>query len=96
MDINRIKELAFDKMGKRKPHNKREEGYIFYHGLRTAELAIQIREMIDETDNSKDNIKYVASLFHDIAKGIEPHTLIEIIGIKTSKVTWKFTRGFLF
>ena len=73
MEINRMKELAFDKMGKRKPHAKREKGYIYYHGLRTAELAIQIREMIDETDNSKDNIIYTASLFHDIAKGIEPH-----------------------
>ncbi len=73
MDINRIEELAFHKMGKRYSHSKREKGYVYYHGLRTARLAIEIRKMADEIDNTKDNVIYVASLFHDIAKGIEPH-----------------------
>lgn len=73
MDINRIEELAFNKMGKRKAHTKREAGYIYFHGLRTAKLAIEIRKIIDETDSTKDNVIYAASLFHDIAKGIEPH-----------------------
>ncbi|NMA85975.1 MAG: HD domain-containing protein [Tissierellia bacterium] len=73
MDINRIEELAFQKMGKRYSHSKREKGYIYYHGLRTAKLSIEIRKIIDEIDDSKDNIIYVSALFHDIAKGIEPH-----------------------
>lgn len=73
MDINRIEELAFNKMGKRKAHTTREKGYTYHHGLRTAKLAIEIRKMLDELDSTKDNIIYVASLFHDIAKGIEPH-----------------------
>lgn len=73
MDINRIEELAFNKMRKRKAHTKREKGYIYYHGLRTAKLAIEIRKMLDEIDSTKDNVIYAASLFHDIAKGIEPH-----------------------
>ncbi|CAK7086163.1 hypothetical protein CIW83_05000 [Tissierella sp. P1] len=73
IDINRIEELAFKTMGKRKSHSKREKGYVYYHGLRTAKLAIEIRKIVGQIDNSKDNIIYVASLFHDIAKGIEPH-----------------------
>lgn len=73
MDINRIGELAFNIMGKRKAHTKRETGYIYYHGLRTAKLAVELRKMLDEIDNTKDNEIYVASLFHDISKGIEPH-----------------------
>lgn len=73
MDIDRIEKLAFHKMGKKKSHSKREKGHVYYHGLRTANLALDIRKIIDETDDVKDNVIYVASLFHDIAKGIEPH-----------------------
>lgn len=73
MDINRIEELAFHKMGNRKSHSKREKGYIYYHGLRTAKLSLNIRKIVDEVCSEKDNVIYVASLFHDIAKGIEPH-----------------------
>jgi len=58
MDINKMEELAFHKMGKRYSHSK---------------LSIEIKKIIDEIDNSKDNVIYVAALFHDIAKGIEPH-----------------------
>ena len=73
MDINRMEKLAFEKMGTSKAHPKREKGYIYYHGLRTAKIAIEIRKIIDEADSTKDDVIYVASLFHDIAKGIEPH-----------------------
>ncbi len=49
--------------GKRYSHSKREKGYIYYHGLRTAKLSIEIRKIIDEIDDSKDNIIYVICTF---------------------------------
>ena len=48
MEINRIEELAFKTMGKRKSHSKREKWYIYYYGLRTAKLAIAIRKIVGE------------------------------------------------
>ncbi len=73
MDIKKIENLAFQKMGDNKSHPKRETGYIYYHGLRTGKLAIEIRKIINKIDDSKDGVIYIASLFHDIAKGNEPH-----------------------
>lgn len=73
MDINKLKELAFSLMAKRKAHLGREKGFIYHHGVRVSTLAIKLREIILPEDNSHDDIIIAASLFHDIAKGIEPH-----------------------
>jgi len=73
MDINVLKEIAYKLMGNRKAQLEREKGFIFYHGLRVSKLSLNLRKVILKEDSSHDDIITVASLFHDVAKGIEPH-----------------------
>lgn len=73
MDINVLKEIAYKMLANRKAHLEREKGFIYYHGLRVSKLSLKLREVILPEDCSHDDIIIVASLFHDIAKGIEPH-----------------------
>jgi uncharacterized protein len=73
MDIKVLNEIAHKMMVNRKAHLEREKGFIYYHGLRVSKLSLKLREVILPEDCSHDDIIVVASLFHDIAKGIEPH-----------------------
>ena len=74
MDLNLIKQRAYEKLGKRKAHHHRETGFIYYHGARTAKLVINLRKLIFPEDSSMDEILQAAAYFHDVAKGIEPHS----------------------
>lgn len=73
MDINVLEQIAYKMMSNRKAHLEREKGFIYYHGLRVSKLSLKLREVVLPEDCSHDNIIAAASLFHDIAKGIEPH-----------------------
>lgn len=74
MDVKKIRELAFQYMANRKAHIDREIGFIYYHGQRVGNLSLKLRELLIPEDNSKDDIMVVGAFFHDVAKGIEPHT----------------------
>lgn len=74
MDLKLIKQRAFELMGKRKAHLEREVGGIYYHGQRTANTALTLRKHILPDDDTKDSLIKVACIFHDCAKGIEPHS----------------------
>lgn len=73
MDIESISRLAYVKMGDSRAHSHREKGFVYYHGLRVAKIALNLRKLIIPNENSHDDIIYISSLFHDIGKGIEPH-----------------------
>jgi uncharacterized protein len=73
MDLQKLKELAFQHMGSRKAHREREMGFIYYHGQRVANIAVTLRKLVLPEDDSKDDLLTAAAFFHDIAKGIEPH-----------------------
>lgn len=73
MDISVLKEIAYKLMGNRKAQLEREKGFIYYHGLRVSKISLNLRKIILSEDCSHDDIITVASLFHDVAKGIEPH-----------------------
>lgn len=73
MDLESLRQLAFKHLRNRKTHDYREKGFIYYHGQRVAKLAVNLRKLIIPEDDSKDEIMIVASYFHDVAKGIEPH-----------------------
>lgn len=51
----------------------RERGFIYYHCERVAKISIHLRKELFPDDSSLDDRIYVGALFHDVAKGIEPH-----------------------
>lgn len=73
MDFERLDRIAFEKIGKRKSHLEREIGACYYHGVRVAQGVVELRKKIFPNDSSHDEILRCAGLFHDVAKGIEPH-----------------------
>lgn len=73
MNIELLEALALKTLGKIKSHLEREPGHIYHHGLRTGKLAINLRKLVLPEQTDHDDIIYVAGLFHDIGKGIEPH-----------------------
>ncbi|MDF2521791.1 MAG: hypothetical protein K0R84_2419, partial [Clostridia bacterium] len=74
MDLELVKQRAFENLSKRKAHRRRETGFIYNHGERTAKLVINLRKLVLPEDASMDEILQVAAFFHDVAKGIEPHS----------------------
>jgi uncharacterized protein len=74
MDLELIKQRAFENLGKRKAHRHRETGFIYYHGVRVARLVINLRKLVLPEDSSMDELLQAAAYFHDVAKGIEPHS----------------------
>lgn len=73
MDIEYITKIAYEKMGKSKTQITREKGFIYFHGLRTAKLALTLRKHIFPKITQYDDVIFVGALFHDCGKGIEPH-----------------------
>ncbi|GIP36903.1 hypothetical protein J31TS4_01830 [Paenibacillus sp. J31TS4] len=73
MNRDKLKEMAYHAMGKRKAHIDRERGFIYYHCGRTAKLALTLRESLFPDMADKDDVIFAGALFHDVAKGIEPH-----------------------
>lgn len=73
MDLDLIKEQAWQAMGKRHSHPDRELGYAFYHGQRVAKIALKLRELILPGEDSQDQVILVGGWLHDVGKGIEPH-----------------------
>lgn len=73
MDLNALKQQAWQSMGKRFSHPEREPGYAFYHGQRVGKIALQLRELIFPGEDSLDEVILVGAWFHDVGKGIEPH-----------------------
>lgn len=73
MDVAKIEKLAYLKMKDRKTKG-REEGFIFYHGIRVGKIAKRIYDDVVEVKKQEEmDILYCGCLFHDIGKGIEPH-----------------------
>ena len=66
-------ELARSIMSQRKSHPAREKGYIFYHGLRTAKIAMKLFDSLGRPDEVCPDILFCAAIFHDIGKGTAPH-----------------------
>lgn len=73
MNLEQIRGLAFKHLGKRKSHLYREPGFIYYHGQRVGEIALQLRKRILPHQPEFDDVILVGSWFHDLGKGIEPH-----------------------
>jgi len=77
LNLEKIRKIAADNMAGRRSHLQREPGYIYYHGLRTANLAGEILEKVDNRGNGNgvtfDQVLYTGALFHDVGKGFASH-----------------------
>ena len=71
MDIEKVERVAYDSMANRKEQNAREPGWLYYHGHRTAQIAMWLCETL-QAEADRDEV-YVGALFHDIGKGSEEH-----------------------
>ncbi len=74
MDLEVIQGLASKHLRSRNAHHNREQGFIYYHGQRVAKLAVNLRKRLLPGETTFDQVMIVASYFHDVAKGIEPHS----------------------
>jgi uncharacterized protein len=73
VDHKQIEKVARTQMLARKEQNEREPGWLFYHGIRTANIAREICELLNFEINV--DVVFAGALFHDIGKGSEPHNL---------------------
>lgn len=74
MNFDHLNEIAFKMMGKRKSHFEREVGAAYFHGQRTGKSAVQLRKKLVPGDDSMDESLLCAGMFHDMCKGLEPHS----------------------
>lgn len=74
MDRAALDQIAREHMIPRKSHAYRETGWLYYHGARTAKLALALGKQIFPDGNVAVDTLYAAALFHDVGKGDEPHS----------------------
>ncbi len=72
MDFVRLEKLAESHMNNRRSHRERETGFVFLHGKRVMNGALNLRRLITD-DTSFDDVLACAALFHDVGKGIGEH-----------------------
>ncbi|WP_353893208.1 HD domain-containing protein [Proteinivorax hydrogeniformans] len=81
MKIKRSKAIAYNYLKDIK-YKERETGYLYYHGLRVANLSLNLANMLGDLSNNTKERMYIAAIFHDVAKGREPHNLTGAIKTK--------------
>lgn len=72
MNLDAVRAVAEAALAGRRPNGMRETGYIYYHGLRVANLAGELSVLTGGAD-SFDPVMYVGGLFHDTGKGFPAH-----------------------
>lgn len=73
MDFLKLEKIAENFMKNRRFHQYRETGSVYYHGARVARGTLQLRRLTTD-DAGHDDILRCAAMFHDIAKGMKPHS----------------------
>jgi len=68
-----IDEQAAKLMKTRKAHKERERGFVYYHGKRVANSAMELRRLIFPDHPEWDELLRLAGMFHDVGKGLSPH-----------------------
>ena len=73
MDLQLINKIAKENMAGRRSHLDREPGYIYDHGIRTANLSAEIMAKAGGERRESDPVLYTGALFHDVGKGFAAH-----------------------
>ena len=69
MDLEAIAKIAVDEMANKRSYPFKSLGDKYYHGQRTAKLALRLRQILFPELTDKDDILTVAAWFHDIYNG---------------------------
>ena len=70
MELEKIKQVAEERLKNSRSHVWKELGNKYYHGERVARLALELRRRVIPGDNSHDDILTAAAWLHDIANGL--------------------------
>jgi len=73
MELKAMSRMAEELLKNRRSHPYKEIGNKYYHGIRTAKLALTLRKIILPDDSSHDEILTAAAWFHDCANGSDNH-----------------------
>jgi uncharacterized protein len=71
MNIAAIDQIAYEKMSSATDRDNCEPGCLYYHGRRTGNIALELAKQARL--NVEEDIMYIGALFHDVARGTEPH-----------------------
>jgi len=74
MNLPAIKQIVQAEMSNKRSSPYNEIGDKYYHGKRTANLALKLRQQILPNVDDYDNILSVAAWFHDICNGMANHS----------------------
>ena len=73
MELESIRSLAFELMGRRRSQPWKELGDKFAHGERVSALALKLRRLIFPGEGSYDDVLAAAALLHDVENGKDDH-----------------------
>ena len=71
MRQDQLRRIAEEQMAGRKEQKAREPGFLFYHGLRVAGIALELADALHIAVDR--DVLYAGALFHDIGKGAVAH-----------------------
>ena len=74
MDRERVRWIAEMEMKHRREHDAREPGWLYFHGLRTAKIALNLRRRLRL--EVSDDVLFAGAMFHDIGKGKPRHNVV--------------------
>lgn len=73
MQLEKIQSILKDDLGQRRSHVWKDMGNKYYHGQRTAKLAVALRKRLFPELDGEDELLTVAAWYHDILNGEEHH-----------------------
>ena len=76
MNLEQIAAIAERELKNRATHPWKDMGNKYYHGLRVAKIALELRRQIVPEDDSHDTLLTVAGWFHDLENGRENHAAL--------------------
>ena len=76
MNLQQIAAIAERELKNRTTHPWKDMGNKYYHGLRVAKRAVELRRQIVPEDDSRDEILTEAGWFHDLENGKENHAVL--------------------
>lgn len=76
LELDKIRLIAEKEMKNRRSHDFKDMGNKYYHGLRTAKLALDLRRRLFPGLDTEDELLTVSAWFHDVRNGEDDHCVL--------------------